>query len=195
MSVTAYPTYTPREGSVPWKVIEFLTTHPDERLSADDVSCKFDVPRGYVHSLLGRAVATGALARTEDLADGELLYRLGSGHPQVAPKPGRHPTLTIGASADSAADAAPAPRKSFWVDVATVEIRSDVPVPEKTTARRQVDWPALLGRMAVGDSFALPAAGAASLRKAMTDAHKTTEGVKFMARLIDADSVRCWRLS
>lgn len=185
-------TYTPREGSVPWKVTEFLTTNPDEYLTADDVFAKFDVARGRVHTLLTPAVAAGILARTEDIGSGELHYRLGGGHPLVTARQGRHPTLND-------APAAPAQdkprRQRFWVDVATVEIRSDVPPPQGSTGPRRVDWPALLGRMSVGDSFTLPAAATGSLTKAIAAAHKATQGVRYLAQRADADLVRCWRLS
>ena len=182
--------YTPREGSVPWKVIEFLTTNTDEFLTADCVAAKFDAPRNRVHTLLALAVEAGTLRRDEDMGAGELCYRLGNGHPLVTARPARHPTLWPGR--DAAVDAAPARRPRFWVDVATVEIRSDVP-PKDLTRPRQVDWPALLGRMAVGDSFELPVAAAGSLRKAVGTAHKG--GTCRFKVSADADVVRCWRLS
>ena len=183
--------YTPREGSVPWKVIEFLTTNTDEFLTADCVAAKFDVSRNRVHTLLTPAVEAGTLRRDEDMGTGELCYRLGNGHPLVTAQPARYPTLRPGR--DAAVDAAPARRPRFWVDVATVEIRSDVPPPKNLTGPRQVDWPALLGRMAVGDSFELPVAAAASLRKAVGTAHKG--GTCRFKVSADADVVRCWRLS
>ena len=107
-------------------------------------------------------------------------------------RPARHPTLRPGR--DAAVDAAPARRPRFWVDVATVEIRSDVPPPKNRPGPRQVvGWPALLGRLAAGDSFELPVAAAASLRKAVGTAHKG--GTCRFKVSADADVVRCWRLS
>ena len=70
--------YTPREGSVPWKVIEFLTTNTDEFLTADCVAAKFDVSRNHVHTLLAPAVEAGTLRRDKDMRTGELCYRLGT---------------------------------------------------------------------------------------------------------------------
>ena len=65
-----------------------------------------------------------------------------------------------------------APAKPFFMDLSEVVIVSGRPFP---TARRPgLDWKKLLDRMAVGDSFDVPAAALPSLRKAVADYKKAT---------------------
>lgn len=63
-----------REGSVPWKVIQFLESNPDEQLDAEVISAKYDCPRSKVHTLLGEAVQAGSLIRSTDPETGEVVY-------------------------------------------------------------------------------------------------------------------------
>ena len=62
------------EGSVPWKVIQFLDANPDEQLDIELVSAKYDCPRSQVHTLLSGAVQAGALARSTCRDTGEVIY-------------------------------------------------------------------------------------------------------------------------
>ena len=81
-------TYTPREGSAPYKVIAFLTANPDEQLDADLISAKCDCDRRSVHTLLSSAVQAGLLQRSEEPTTGELVYTLGTGTPLKSPAVG-----------------------------------------------------------------------------------------------------------
>lgn len=62
------------EGSVPWKVIQFLDSNPDEQLDAEIIAVKYGCPRSKVHTLLGEAVQSGSLARSTDVETGEVVY-------------------------------------------------------------------------------------------------------------------------
>ena len=180
-------TYTPREGSVAFRVLEFLCANPDESLSAADVAVKFDCTRNNVHTLLAPAVGAGSLNRKEDLEDGELVYRIGSGAPAVSAKPAAAP----GSASNPFGAARGAARTPFWVDAGQLAIDSDVPLPPPT--RRRIDWPSVFVRMAPGDSFALPARAKSSIAKAITDDKKAT-GREFATRLVDG-GIRVWRVS
>lgn len=180
-------TYTPREGSVAFRVLEFLCANRDESLSAADVAVKFDCARNNVHTLLAPAVSAGSLIRREDPEDGELVYRVGSGAPAVSVKPAAAP----GSASNPFGAARGAARTPFWVDAGQLAIDSDVPLPPPT--RRRIDWPSVFVRMAPGDSFALPARAKSSIAKAITDDKKAT-GREFATRLVDG-GIRVWRVS
>ena len=180
-------TYTPREGSVAFRVLEFLSANPDESLSADEVAIKFDCTRNNVHTLLAPAVSAGSLIRRQDLEDGELVYRVGSGAPAVIVKPAAAP----GSASNPFGAARGAARTPFWIDAGQLAIDSGVPLPPPT--RRRIDWPSVFARMAPGDSFALPAGAKSSIAKAITDDKKAT-GREFATRLVDG-GIRVWRVS
>ena len=118
-------TYFPREGSVAYRVLEFLSANPDESLSAAEVAIKFDCTRNNVHTLLAPAVSAGSLNRKEDPEDGELVYRIGSGAPAVSAKPAAAP----GSASNPFGAARGAARTPFWVDAGQLAIDSDVPLP------------------------------------------------------------------
>lgn len=180
-------TYFPREGSVAYRVLEFLSANPDESLSAAEVTIKFDCTRNNVHTLLAPAVSAGSLNRKEDLEDGELVYRIGSGAPAVSVKPAAVP----GSASNPFGAARGAARAPFWIDAGQLVIDNDVPLPPP--ARRRIDWPSVFARMAPGDSFALPAGAKSSIAKAITDDKKAT-GREFATRLVDG-GIRVWRVS
>lgn len=62
------------EGSVAWKVVQFLANNPDEQLDADSIAQKYDCQRGNVHTLLAAAVKAGAIHRGNDRETGEVIY-------------------------------------------------------------------------------------------------------------------------
>lgn len=122
--------YQPREGSVAWKVIEFLTTNPEESLTADDASAKFDVSAKAVHSSLGPAVRAGVLTRTEDPDSGDLVYRRGNG------VPANEPTPTPDAVGVAIAGPLPHRRGDGYLDTAAIQIEKNVPLAPKCGGRQ-----------------------------------------------------------
>lgn len=172
-------TYTPREGSVAWKVIQFLQANRDEQLDADLISAKCDCVRANVHTLLGPAVQAGLLKRSEDFPSGELVYSAGSG----AALPPEQPSTAT----------APAPAKRtlaapFRIDIGTVQIDKNVPLPGR---RQPMDWTPLLGKLEVGDSFLLPNAAKSAIGTAMK-AFKDATGKELCSRKVE-DGIRVWR--
>lgn len=173
-------TYTPREGSVAWKVIQFLQANRDEQLDADLISAKCDCARANVHTLLGPAVQAGLLVRSEDVPSGELVYSAGKG----AELPPQKPTPTVSAPARRS------PAAPFRIDVGMVQIDKGVPVPGRKTP---MDWTPLLGRLEVGDSFLVPAAAKSSIGTAVK-AHKDSTGMALTTRTVDG-GIRVWRVA
>lgn len=187
MGARLQSTYAPYKGSVAWKVIEFLTTNPEEALSAEDVSVKFDTHAKNVHTMLGQAVVTGALTRSEDLTSGELLYRLGAGVSSIPPAPGGHPTLAV----LGAALTVPTGRLREALDTVAIQIDKGIPLASKSTTR-STDWAALLKRMEPGDSCALPLRVRSSLSK-IINIERGRSTARYEVRKVTQDTLRLWR--
>lgn len=180
--------FNPQPGSLVFKVIQFLTTNPDEVLDAEAISAKFDSPMAHVHTMLGPAVKAGVLVRKENLESGELEYLLGKPTADVEAAPGRHPVIRHGK-----ASALPTTPRAKPLDLGAIVFQSDVPAPtSNNSAARQ--WPSVFERMSSGDSFAVPVAYRAGLAKAMTDFHKAKKGQLTMRKTGEAE-VRVWRLA
>jgi len=174
----------PRVDSLAHKVIKFLQANPDETLDADIISAKFDVPRAGVHTKLGRYVELGELARTEDLESGKLIYSLG---------PFAHKPATTAAGAGFPwAPKQPTKRKqrtTFWIDVGTLKIDKGISMPAAKC--RAVNWPTLLDKMEIGDSFLLQLEGKYAIMKYLSF-YKQATGKTLSTRIVD-DGVRVWR--
>lgn len=179
--------YMPREGSATWKTIQYFATYPDEQLTADDISVKFDVGRNGVHTLMGPAVQAGMLRRQEDLASGELVYSQGTGCEGIRPSRAAAPSRrVVGQSKSEAARPRSAP---FWIDTAVVPVEKHRPVPRERGAH--IDWNGLFDRMDVGDSFPLPTAGSAAVRRAVQVRQRG--GSQLFRVRPDGDGLRVWR--
>jgi len=188
--------YTPEQGSLAWKVIQFLTTNPEELLKAEDVSAKFDVTVRGVHSAMSSAVMCGILTRTEDLSDGELVYRLGTGHPSVPASTAAAPSLLHNATGTAFPTRQPArqKRQRTVIDIDAIKLETDVPLPMSFDYCPKSKWPTLFARMSIGQSFVVPAASISAVSKAMTTYRKANEGVKMARRALDDDTIRVWRI-
>lgn len=201
-------TYTPREGSVPFKVIQFLTANPDEQLDADLISAKCDCDRRNVHTLLSSAVQAGLLHRAEDTSTGELVYTVGSGEPAKTPAMGGFHAWLDRKGQQS--EEAPSPRRAahppklmqqdagdkkrsgpYWVDTAAVRIDKGIPMPSR--GAKAIAWAPLLDQLAVGDSFQLPDEAKSAIGTAMK-AYKDSTGKTLASRKVDG-GIRVWRVS
>jgi hypothetical protein len=182
--------YKAQVGSVAFQTIEYLTTNPEEELTSEDIGIKFDKPSKQVHSLLAEAVKAGALKREEN-ADEELVYRLGTGSPNIVAKAGRHASLHAQTPWVGAKPAA-AGRKRTTVDVDAVAIEKDVPLIT-TRGRQAIDWRSLFKRMDVNHSCVLPKGVRGQLAKAAA-AYKHEGLGEFAIRVLDDDALRMWRV-
>lgn len=201
------PKYTPREGSVAWKVIQFLQANRDEQLDADLISAKCECVRANVHTLLGPAVQAGLLVRDEDLESGELVYSAGNGAALPPEKPTASPFHAwLERKGQDSAEGRPqrrsppptipapppakrAPSAPFRIDVSTVQIDKGMPMPGR---KSPMDWTPLLGRLEVGDSFLLPGAGKSAIGAAMKT-FKDSTGKVLASRKVDG-GIRVWRV-
>jgi hypothetical protein len=175
--------YTPKEGSLPWKVLQFFVVNPDEELDADLIAAKFNYSRSSIHTLLRDAVQAGVLRRVEDREAGELLYSLGAPawptDAPTAPSPATVHTLKVSKRA--------AP---FRIDLALVEIEKNVPMWPR---RSGMNWTPVFDRLDVGDSFVLPVEAKSAVGSAASRYTKTT-GKKLIRRAV-TDGLRVWRVA
>lgn len=183
-------TYTPHEGSVAYKVLEFLTTNPDEELTSMDIGAKFDCASNGVHSMLARAVEVGALKRAPN-DDEELTYTLGKGVPTIKPCKARAPSLSASAPWGEG-DATARRGRPVMVDLDALKIDKGVPLVT-SRGRQAVDWNTLFNRMEVNDSVALPKQVRGQLAKAAAAAKHAARG-EFVIRQLDDDAIRVWRV-
>lgn len=57
------PTYAPRAGTVPKRVLDFFRANPEEELTIPDIAIKFDVPELSVNKCLHLAVKARLLVK------------------------------------------------------------------------------------------------------------------------------------
>lgn len=187
------PTYTPRADSLPARVIAFFQRNPDEELSLEDITDKFDTTRGNIHTNLGLAVDAGLLVRDRNV-DGDYIYKAGPKLPKAS-----------GVDMDAVHTHRPPPAgpQGPWPtrkgvrepvtlpDPLTVPIRDGVPPP---SANKKADWMLLLKRLVKpGQSAELPIAARYTLGQAITAAHKQQLGT-FTTRIDKtAQTVSVWR--
>ena len=156
--------YMPHAGSVASQVVQFLTANTDEVLDAHAISVKFGCSRWDVGLLLGRSIEAGFLNCCEDLKSGDLIYSLGEQ---------RLSSFAIG---------------PFWVDAAEHPIDRNTPIPKQPG---DIEWPQLLDRMCIGDSFVVPHTARDSLHKGLHAYHGAT-GKTFL-RSPSGEGIRVWR--
>lgn len=68
--------YTPRPGSIPFRVISFLMRNEGEELTRKDIATKFDCDGSTLDTVLGEAMRTGLLERYR--TDDGMAWKLGA---------------------------------------------------------------------------------------------------------------------
>lgn len=181
--------YVPQQGSVAWKVIEFLTTNPEEELSRDDISAKFDADSRSVHNLLRMSVESGLLKRIE--GDDELVYRLDNGTPLIKANRAGNPTLgKLGAV--SFPSVSPIKRRvvKSMPDLDGLVIEDGIEKPTRQLKNEQ--WFELFNRMKPGQSFCLAVEHKYAVGKAASNFKRDGYGELSIKQINDTE-VRVWR--
>jgi hypothetical protein len=176
--------YQPDEGSLPERVCRWLAGNRDERLSARDITAKFDCPPGSVHAGLKSALEHGWLRRQgSDFMAG--------------------PNLPAGSQASTAQHAAqaiarPTPRKPRAAPVrplpdSALTVEANVPMPPVKGVER-TNWPALFAKLTKPGlcSAPLPAAYRGALQKAAKEWSKQRGG-GYAIRAVSDEHIRIWR--
>lgn len=169
--------YYPRTDSFPAQVCGFFANNPDEVLTIDDMVDKFmPASRGNIHTQLALALEAKLLSRRRD-DQGEYIY-------------GKGPQLkitgwvdTASAPASAPAPAAKAKAKRAVLDLSTIVIRDDVPLPNKNLRTGLiVQLMQLLNGLKPGQSFELPVGGKSVLQKAVQQVHVASKA-RFSVRV------------
>lgn len=197
--------YTPIPGSLADRVCAYFRRHSDEELSADDIALKFDSHANSVATSLAPSIGARYLERVRNAASGRgYVYRAGtaiarSGQPGSAP---------VAAAADSAPSAAlpafpanPTPQRKKRpplpvLDLETVAVEADVPLPPARSGPRRTDWSVLFARLSKPGlcSSPLPIEVKHSLKNAAEKFAKANPSFKFTLRVISETHLRIWRI-
>ncbi|MDO9235971.1 MAG: hypothetical protein Q7U28_08065 [Aquabacterium sp.] len=188
------PIYTPRADSLASRVIAFFQRNPDEELSLEEISEKYDAGRSNIHTQLGGAIDAGMLVRDRDV-DGDYIYKPGTALPA--------PHASSGLDMDAVHRKAPPPAKAdkpikparvrvAFPDPEAVPIDTDVPVPSSNKPAKH-DWMPLLQRLQPGESCKLPIQARPTLAAKVTTAHKEKLGTFTMRNLPETNELRLWR--
>lgn len=169
------------KDSLIWRVVDYLSANPGERLTRSDVATKFDADAAAIDGELAPAVASGHLIREPHDEDGivwRLRYR---GMKFPAPFTG-----TLQAARKAA-------KARALIDVTAFKIESGIPLAEPT--KRTNQWDSLFIQFKPGDS----AEYANELRMAVAHAQakyrKKAPGVVFAIRKVSETHSRIWRTS
>jgi DNA-binding MarR family transcriptional regulator len=174
--------YIPRADSLPCSVVNFFRNNSDEQLTIDDIAEKFDTGRGNVHTNLRLAVEAGLLNRSKN-EDGEYVYTAGKSLAAA--------TVMQSPPADKPGKPASAARTHELLDLSEVVIEPSIPVPCRA-GEKSHQLNALLTRLRVGESCALPLHTRPVLAKLVSRRHGTTPQ-RFVVRTIAVDQIRLWR--
>lgn len=185
--------YTPRSDSLAGRMCAFFQRNPDEELSLDDITDKFDAGRNNIHTQLGLSVEAGLLTRDRN-ADGDYIYKPGPNIGKadgvdmdaVHARRGAAPAFPFGAP-QRRRISAPA---TDLPDPLAVAIEDGVPLPN---ARIKRDWTPLLKRLQPNQSAQLPIAARHTLALAITQAKKDRLGQFTLRSDEQAQTVRVWR--
>jgi hypothetical protein len=184
--------YLPRVDSLADKVCRYFVRVPDDEMLSREVASKYGTTASNVGHQLAKAVEAGYL-----LVDGSV-YSAGPNlgkftkaletHEQ--PRGGVADLPLVPGTPDAQVRRRGPHKPAFHIDVGTITIDQDVPI-QQGGGRTGVNWPSLFDRMEVGHSFALPAEGASSVSKAITEYQRAT-GRELAKRKTD-QGFRVWR--
>jgi hypothetical protein len=173
--------YRPESGSLADRVCCFFIKHPEEELSSNDIARKFDVPAKNVTASLTACVTHELLQRAKD-ASGISVWVAGPNLAKTTPAP------VFPYIAKTRSSVAGLPK----LDVKKLQVRFDVPVPEKRQKGRTrydelfdlLDKP--------GTSVLLERSYAASVLKAAQQYSKRTNR-DFKVRVVNDEQCGVWR--
>ena len=182
--------YIPRPGSLPSQCLNFFRNNPDELLTLDDITDKFDCTRGNIHTMLKPCLDAGQLVRDRS-EDGDYFYKAGPG-------------ISIFRLDGEAAEAPPQPKKRgpklgtssprHHIDLTQLKIEKGIPCM-KLNGPVQGKWDDLFAMLKEpGDSVDLPGYVKGAVASAAFTRNKLGQG-QFKCYMTSKDSCRIWRLA
>ena len=200
------PTYIPRSGSLPDRVLDYFRQCPDEELSQADVAAKFDVSRGSVGTCLKPTVEAGLLvyARNDDL---EHVYTIPGKKAQARLAATAAPGDALDRGADlGKAPATPVVKPAARVrlpvsalDFSAIAVETGVPLAGSGVGGAgESKWAPLFAKLAKPDtSLEIPAewksAVAAHATKLNAQHKKAGQPTSYLVRHTDPGKARIWR--
>lgn len=212
--------YRPRPGTLPAKVIDWLTANEGEELTDEDIAKKWDAYPSTVRIGLEGAVKAGGLALVRN-ADAQMVYRLPTSTPTTpatpfaalagknyAPnaEPTTSTTMNQRNSSTAVRNLTTPKRGSISIpaselDFSGLKVETGVPVLGKEKGRFGVSkWQPLLDKLTEpGQSIEIPvtwkSALAAHINKVNTDGKKAGRPERYLARITGPETARVWRLA
>ncbi len=174
-------TYTPQAGSLPCQMVAFFARNPDETLTLDDITDKFDSSRGNIHSLLRMATEAKLLTRGKN-EDGDYTYSAGPKCPQPAARPVMRDTYTTPTHTESTAKKTGAAKvPPSYTNPAALEITND-PLPAGRASSGN-KYAGLLAKLKPGQCIKCSTAETGRISNAMRK-HLRLAGETFAVRSI-----------
>lgn len=193
MTSTPAADYTPRAGSLPALVCNYMATRPDvPNLDAETIADLFGVAQSGIHTQLGKAVDAGLLKRTDSSVHG-IVYT-------ATPKLRQNAVSQAMATQPAAARSTATKSGRTLVDLHALPVETSVPAPVGRTSSR-FDYARVLDRLAPPagknpHSFLIPgnAVGLHPLKKVITQRNKAGTH-RYALRTEPSGAVRVWRMA
>ena len=185
--------YIPRAGSLPSMCLHFFRNNPDELLTLDDITDKFDVVRGNIHTMLKPCLDADLLVRGRS-EDGDYFYSAGPEIGAPAAVPAEEPPAPPVAATPGAKRGQ---RKGFpslrhHIDLDTLQVEEGIPCL-KGNIPLQSKWEPLFAKLAKpGQSICIPGHVKGALAAAVFTRNKENRGV-FKVYRTGPDTARVWR--
>lgn len=180
--------YKPHPASLPAQVMSFFARNPEETLTLDDISDKFDCTRGNIHTQLRLAVEAGHLKRLQN-EDTEWVYKAGHNAPSL---PQLHAPTQPAASGKPKS---PTGYKSplLMIDIDALVVEDGMPyIPQARAGESR--WAPLFAKLTKkGQSVQVPGHVKGALAAAAATYNKRHPGTTFRVAMVDASTARVWR--
>lgn len=182
-------TYRPQADSLAQRVCHFLANNPEEELTVEDISTKFDTGTANIHTQLLKAKDTGLLPRTMN-SNGEYVYRAGE-HIGRIDKPAPSSSGEPAAPRKARPRATPKPRPQL--DLSTIQIDNDPTLLHCPARLPANDFKPTLLKLEIGQSFKIDAAFRSSIAKQIIELHKAKLGI-YRLVTVDKETIRAGRV-
>lgn len=193
--------YSPRAGTLPAQVLDYLRQHPEHTLNTQQIADNFSVSRNSIHTNLAMCIEHNLLTRYKD-DDAELTYKL-VGRNQAAgnafnwaravakntpPSPPVEPS-----PAKTTARAPRAPASDL--EGQSIVFDDGIVLPPVKGRYYSGSLIAKILQMQVGQSFQRPYAQKASFVKFVSKCHKSSKHKYTMRTDKAAGNFRIWRIA
>lgn len=185
-------TFAPPAGSLAWRVCNWfgMSRNRSEERSPTELAVQFEASRKELMAALADCASAGLVVYTQGSAG--YVYRAG-------------PQLDAWVRGQTAPAAAPAPVKAAKrggarkhlppLDLAAIEVRTGVPLPERAgPGARPSWWPKVFEKLQQpGTSVVLPVEYMSGAKKLAQTHLKDKDGVKFEFRRLNENQFGIWR--